>query len=113
MFVCQNHSGWDFAVLVRIAVVHDDMIETTTDGRVKVGNELLYSLECERAGWPDSGWMFNNVQIVRIVAEREARHPECAVQWRQCDWLTRSLLCDVIDLRRDRTSISSIFQFSR
>jgi hypothetical protein len=113
MFVCQNHSGWAFAVLVRIAVVHDDMIETTTDGRVKVGDELMYSLECERAGWPDSGWMFDNMPIFKIIDEREARHPECAVHWRQCDWLTRSLLCDVIDLCRDATQTSSSFQSSR
>ena len=97
MFVCQADFGWKSAVLVRIAVVNDDMIETTTNGRVKIGGELLFSQECAREGWIESGWMWNHMPIFHVLDERSARHPECAVHWRQCDWLTRVLLSDVID----------------
>ena len=97
MFVCQNQSGWNTAVLVRIAVVNDDLISSTTSGRVKIGEESLYSRECARADYHDAGWMFDNKPIFHILDVRNARHPACAVHWRQCDWLTRVLLSDVID----------------
>ena len=66
-----------------------------------IGEEMLHSQECARKGCIDSGDMFNGMPIFRVMDKRTSRHPACAVQWRQCDWLTRSLLCDMIDLCRE------------
>ena len=101
-------------MLVRIAVARDHIFKTTPEGRVMIGEEMLHSQECARKGCIDSGDMFNGMPIFRVMDKRTSRHPACAVQWRQCDWLTRSLLCDIIDLCRQEASslltVQEIFQ---